>query len=99
MDTKAVFSRKRIKRGLYKITMESVSMQINGDGNIIRKVFADAFETITNFTYMYKTVNIYSGKTITKEYPCDTFGRILSEKNLINDEEEKNILKKFIYIQ
>ena len=37
--------------------MESVSMQINGDGNIIRKVFADAFETITNFTYMYKTVN------------------------------------------
>ena len=45
-----------MKRGLYKDeTGICINADVNGAGNIIRKVFKNAFDTVTDFTYMYQT--------------------------------------------
>lgn len=58
MTADTVFSGRRIKRGLYK-TQEGICINadVNGAGNVIRKVFTDAFTNIKDMSYMYKTVH------------------------------------------
>ena len=58
MTADAVFSGRRIKRGLYK-TQEGICINtdVNGAGNVIRKVFTDAFTNIKDMSYMYRTVH------------------------------------------
>ena len=44
-DTKKSFSGKRIKRGLYRTTDgTTINADVNGAGNIMRKVFPKAFD-------------------------------------------------------
>lgn len=51
------FSGKRTKRGLYKTKDDiAINADVNGAGNVIRKVFADAFADIIDMSYMYQTV-------------------------------------------
>lgn len=59
MSKDTVFSGKRIKRGLYRTSDGiCINADVNGAGNIIRKVFADAFSNLKDMSYMYKTINI-----------------------------------------
>ena len=52
------FSGKRTFRGLYKSKDAiCINADVNGASNIIRKVFPNAFDKITDFTYLIETVN------------------------------------------
>ena len=52
-----IFSGKRIKRGLYKSKKGIIiNADVNGASNILRKEFPNAFKNITDFSYLYKTV-------------------------------------------
>lgn len=56
--TKYQFSGKRIHRGLYKSsTGILINADVNGSSNIIRKAIPDAFDKITDYSYLYKTTN------------------------------------------
>ena len=51
------FSGKRIHRGLYKSKKGIIiNADVNGASNILRKEFPNAFKNITDFSYLYKTV-------------------------------------------
>ena len=51
------FSGNRIYRGLYKSKKEIIiNADVNGASNILRKEFPNAFKNITDFSYLYKTV-------------------------------------------
>jgi len=52
------FNGKRTYRGLFesKDTI-CINADVNGASNIIRKVFPNAFDKITDFTYLIETVN------------------------------------------
>jgi len=51
--TTPTFSGKRIKRGLYRSKDKTIiNADINGASNIIKKVFIDAFKTISSFDYL-----------------------------------------------
>ena len=70
-ETIYTFSGKRIKRGLYK-TKEDIliNADVNGASNILRKAIPTAFDKITDFGYLTKTVvswyadKWYKGKTV-----------------------------------
>ena len=53
------FSGKRVKRGLYQ-TKDGrfVNADLNGAGNVIRKEYPYAFDRITDWTYLTKTVDV-----------------------------------------
>ena len=53
------FSGKRIKRGLYR-TKDGllINADLNGAGNVIRKEYPYAFDCITDWTYLSKTVDV-----------------------------------------
>ena len=54
---KPVFSGKRIHRGLYKSSNGILmNADVNGASNILKKAVSTAFDKITDFTYLYKTV-------------------------------------------
>jgi len=54
------FSGKRIHRGLYK-SKEGVliNADVNAACNILRKAVKTAFGKVSDFTYLYKTVEVY----------------------------------------
>lgn len=53
------FSGRRIKRGLYKTKNGTlIHADINGAGNIIKKMFPDAFACVKNMDYMTKSVRL-----------------------------------------
>ena len=50
------FSGKRISRGQYESKEGTIlNADVNGAGNIIRKVYPNAFEGVTDFSYTNKT--------------------------------------------
>ena len=51
------FSGKRISRGQYESKEGTIlNADVNGAGNIIRKVYPNAFDTVSDFSYTNKTV-------------------------------------------
>ena len=51
------FSGKRISRGQYESKEGTIlNADVNGAGNIIRKVYPNAFDGVTDFSYTNKTV-------------------------------------------
>ena len=62
------FSGKRIKRGLYKSKYGTlINADINGAGNIIRKEYPDAFKECKDLSFLYKTTNIVSYRSMYKK--------------------------------
>ena len=56
-NSKYQFSGKRISRGQYKSKEGTIlNADVNGAGNIIRKVYPNAFDGVTDFSYTNKTV-------------------------------------------
>ena len=60
---KAVFSGKRIKRGLYRCADGSVvNADCNGAANILRKAIPDAWEKVSDFRFLaYPEAVTYQG--------------------------------------
>ena len=62
------FSGKRIKRGLYRSKYGIlINADINGAGNIIRKEYPDAFKECKDLSFLYKTTNVVSYRSMYKK--------------------------------
>lgn len=65
-ETEYTFSGKRVKRGLYQTKNGMlINADVNGAGNIIRKEYPTAFDGITDWSYLTKSVIV-----VTREDLC-----------------------------
>lgn len=66
--TKYIFSGKRIERGLYKTNKGIlINADINGASNILKKAIPNAFNNISDFSYLYKTIKVINFNDIYKQ--------------------------------
>ena len=65
-----VFSGKRIKRGLYRTGDGHIlNADINGAANILRKEYPEAFNDVTDLSYLWKTTETIGYRDIYKAVP------------------------------